>query len=102
MMKWFRRYNRHMMAGLVVFLMVSFLIQDSLTRQSDKRQVQAMVRLLLDLAADPEPFDAADALAIALTHLSHRKATQMAGGGLAAVADRAVLDPRGRRAALPG
>src|SRR5262245_30651352 len=38
MMKWFRKYNRHMMAGLVVFLMISFLIQDSLTRGSNDRQ----------------------------------------------------------------
>lgn len=41
--------------------------------QSDKRQVQAMVRALLDLDAAPEPADAADALAVALCHLSHRR-----------------------------
>jgi len=46
--------------------------------QGDKRQVQTMVRLLLGLAADPEPFDAADALAIALTHLSNRMTARMA------------------------
>jgi crossover junction endodeoxyribonuclease RuvC len=46
--------------------------------QGDKRQVQTMVRLLLRLDADPEPFDAADALAIALTHLSNRVAARMA------------------------
>jgi len=46
--------------------------------QGDKRQVQTMVRLLLGLDADPEPFDAADALAIALTHLSNRAAARMA------------------------
>ena len=42
--------------------------------QSDKRQVQAMVRMLLRLPADPQPADAADALAIAITHLANRKA----------------------------
>ncbi len=41
--------------------------------QSDKRQVQAMVRMLLALPADPQPADAADALAIALTHLASRR-----------------------------
>jgi len=41
---------------------------------SDKRQVQAMVRLLLNLEAPPEPLDAADALAVAICHLGNRKA----------------------------
>jgi crossover junction endodeoxyribonuclease RuvC len=41
--------------------------------QSDKRQVQAMVRMLLSLPAEPQPADAADALAIALTHLASRR-----------------------------
>jgi crossover junction endodeoxyribonuclease RuvC len=41
--------------------------------RSDKRQVQSMVRILLGLESDPEPSDAADALAIAITHLNHRK-----------------------------
>ena len=45
--------------------------------QSDKRQVQAMVRMLLRLEADPQPADAADALAIALTHLANRKAAAL-------------------------
>jgi crossover junction endodeoxyribonuclease RuvC len=41
--------------------------------QSDKRQVQAMVRMLLALPSDPTPSDAADALAIALCHLANRR-----------------------------
>jgi crossover junction endodeoxyribonuclease RuvC len=41
--------------------------------QGDKRQVQAMVRMLLSLEAPPEPLDAADALAVALCHLSNRR-----------------------------
>jgi crossover junction endodeoxyribonuclease RuvC len=36
---------------------------------ADKRQVQEMVRALLSLAELPKPDDAADALAIAITHL---------------------------------
>lgn len=37
--------------------------------QADKKQMQAMVRLLLNLNAIPRPDDAADALAIAITHI---------------------------------
>jgi crossover junction endodeoxyribonuclease RuvC len=40
---------------------------------SDKRQVQSMVRILLSLDTDPEPADAADALAAALCHLGQRR-----------------------------
>jgi crossover junction endodeoxyribonuclease RuvC len=41
--------------------------------RGEKRQVQAMVRILLGLNADPEPSDAADALAVALCHLNQRR-----------------------------
>lgn len=37
---------------------------------ADKRQVQEMVRVLLGLPEIPRPDDAADALAIAITHLN--------------------------------
>ena len=37
--------------------------------QSEKRQIQAVVRLLLNLEAPPTPADAADALAVALCHI---------------------------------
>jgi crossover junction endodeoxyribonuclease RuvC len=40
---------------------------------ADKKQVQTMVRHLLALAETPTPYDAADALAIALTHAVHAK-----------------------------
>ncbi len=40
---------------------------------SDKSQVGAMVKILLNLDAVPEPADASDALAVALCHLSHRR-----------------------------
>src|SRR5215467_13377588 len=36
---------------------------------ADKRQMQMMVRTLLNMAETPEPADAADALAVALCHL---------------------------------
>ena len=39
---------------------------------SDKGQVGAMVKILLNLDALPQPPDASDALAVALCHLSHR------------------------------
>jgi len=39
--------------------------------RADKKQVQKMVALLLEMDAPPEPHDAADALAIALCH-AHR------------------------------
>ncbi len=36
--------------------------------RADKKQVQSMVKVLLNLKEEPEPHDAADALAIALCH----------------------------------
>ncbi len=38
---------------------------------AEKHQVQEMVRLLLGLKAAPKPFDASDALAIAICHFHH-------------------------------
>ena len=40
---------------------------------ADKRQVQEMVRVLLRLDELPKPDDAADALAVAITHLHTRR-----------------------------
>jgi len=40
---------------------------------ADKRQVQEMVRALLGLPSIPKPDDAADALAIAITHLNTKR-----------------------------
>ena len=40
---------------------------------ADKRQVQEMVKVLLSLDTIPKPDDAADALAIAITHLNTRR-----------------------------
>lgn len=40
---------------------------------ADKKQVQDMVRVLLGLSEIPKPNDAADALAIAITHLNTKR-----------------------------
>jgi crossover junction endodeoxyribonuclease RuvC len=40
---------------------------------ADKRQVQDMVRVLLGMTEIPKPDDAADALAIAITHLNTKR-----------------------------
>ncbi len=40
--------------------------------RAEKKQVQEMVKILLNLDAIPKPDDAADALAIAICHLSSR------------------------------
>lgn len=45
--------------------------------QADKRQMQEMVRVLLGLPSVPRPDDAADALAIAITHLQNRRWTRL-------------------------
>ena len=40
---------------------------------AEKKQVQEMVRVLLQLESTPKPDDAADALAIAITHLNTKR-----------------------------
>ena len=45
---------------------------------ADKAQVQLMVRHLLDLHETPKPDDAADGLAIAITHYHHSRFEQLA------------------------
>jgi len=45
--------------------------------RADKQQMQAMVRMLLDLEEIPRPDDAADALAIAITHAHHRVSAEL-------------------------
>ena len=46
---------------------------------ADKRQMQLMVRALLELTETPEPSDAADALAVALCHLQAEQARKRFG-----------------------
>ena len=51
---------------------------------ADKRQIQAMVQLLLELESEPHPDDAADALAVALCHgQSHAFQDRVSSGGSA-------------------
>ncbi|HVF49352.1 MAG TPA: crossover junction endodeoxyribonuclease RuvC [Pyrinomonadaceae bacterium] len=45
---------------------------------AEKHQVQEMVRVLLRLAEPPRPFDAADALAIAVCHFHHAGVPRLA------------------------
>ena len=47
--------------------------------RAEKRQVQSMVQLLLGLSAAPTPFDASDALAIAVCHLHKMNLRGIAG-----------------------
>jgi crossover junction endodeoxyribonuclease RuvC len=43
--------------------------------RADKTQIQAMVRVILNLPEIPSPDDAADALAVAICHAHHLKST---------------------------
>jgi crossover junction endodeoxyribonuclease RuvC len=57
-------------AGLSVYEYTPMQVKQAVTGYggADKRQVQEMVRILLGLRDIPRPDDAADALAIAITH----------------------------------
>ena len=48
--------------------------------QSDKHQVQEMVRIQLGLSELPEPSDAADALAVAMCHVQQRRLNNWVSG----------------------
>jgi len=54
-------------------------IKDSVTGygKADKAQVQLMVRNLLDLEVTPRPDDAADGLAVAITHYEYQRFASM-------------------------
>ena len=43
---------------------------------AEKFQVQQMVKTLLSLRSVPEPYDAADALAVAICHFHHARSAQ--------------------------
>ena len=56
-------------------------IKDAVTGygKADKAQVQLMVRNLLDLEETPRPDDAADGLAVAITHCQYQRYAAMTG-----------------------
>lgn len=60
-------------AGIAIFEYSPRLVKQTVVGygNAEKHQVQEMVRVLLSLSAVPEPHDAADALAVAICHLSH-------------------------------
>lgn len=68
--------------GLEVSEYTALQLKKSVTGHghADKTQIQAMVRRLLALPADPSA-DAADALACALCHLNHRALTNRLSQG---------------------
>ncbi len=57
-------------AGLAPFQYTALQVKKAVVGygRADKTQVQQMIKVLLGLAAIPKPEDAADALAVALTH----------------------------------
>ncbi len=60
--------------GLPVFYYSPAKVKQQITSygQSDKKQVQEMVRVQLGLSKPPHPSDAADALAVAMCHIQHK------------------------------
>lgn len=67
------------LAGLPVAEYAANLVKKTVvgSGHADKRQIGAMIRVLLP-KADPDSEDAADALAIAITHAHHRRARALA------------------------
>ncbi len=66
-------------SGLLVAEYTPLQIKQAVTGygRAEKAQVQEMVRQILGLAQIPKPDDVADALAVALCHLSSRRIAQM-------------------------
>jgi crossover junction endodeoxyribonuclease RuvC len=64
--------------GLPIYYYSPAKIKKQITSygQSDKRQVQEMVRVQLGLSELPHPSDAADALAVAMCHIQQRHLSQ--------------------------
>jgi crossover junction endodeoxyribonuclease RuvC len=64
--------------GLPIYYYSPAKIKKQITSygQSDKQQVQEMVRVQLGLSELPQPSDAADALAVAMCHIQHRRLSQ--------------------------
>lgn len=68
-------------AGLPIAEYTPLQVKQALTGygRADKAQIQYMVTRLLNLSAIPKPDDAADALAIAITHAHHYRGRQLIG-----------------------
>jgi len=66
-------------AGLTICEYTPLQVKQAVTGygQADKRQVQTMVRLLLDLPELPRPDDAADALAVSICHHHSARLSQL-------------------------
>jgi crossover junction endodeoxyribonuclease RuvC len=69
--------------------------------QADKKQMQLMVRALLEMTETPEPSDAADALAVALCHLQAEQARQRFGLPDRSLSTKLGAQPRAGRAPVP-
>jgi crossover junction endodeoxyribonuclease RuvC len=69
--------------------------------QADKKQMQLMVRALLQMTETPEPADAADALAVALCHLQGQQARQRFGLPDMSASSKLHAQPRAARAPVP-
>ena len=70
-------------AGVPIYEYKPLQVKQALTGYggADKRQVQDMLRLILELDRIPRPDDAADAIAIALCHLQVARVAQPTGRG---------------------
>lgn len=70
-------------AGLSVSEYAPTLVKQTISGygRGEKSQVAEMVRLQLGLAQAPTPADAADALAIAITHWAHTRLSRVLGAG---------------------
>ena len=91
-------------AGLSVTGYANNVVKRAVTGagRASKDQVQAMVRRVLALDAAPSPFDAADALAVAICHLQRRGGPEGGDAGelpprVAEALRRAGVRPRPRR-----
>lgn len=64
--------------GLPVYCYSPARVKKQITSygQSDKQQVQEMVRIQLGLSEPPQPSDAADALAVAMCHIQQKRLRQ--------------------------
>ena len=65
-------------AGLPVYYYSPARVKQQITSygRSDKQQVREMVRIQLRLPCAPEPFDATDALAVAICHIQQERANE--------------------------